>query len=230
MKSLLPLSLLSLLLAFYADLSPASGAVLDPITGVTASSPANAGADQLVGAAGGNFDLVAGASTVLGASDSLANGNSYPGNTYYAPGSTITFDLGATYSVSDLLVWNNTQNDFQDFGAQSVEILSSATGAPLSFTLVTTTTFNEVPFGSTNNTYATAPAQIISVSIPDAKYIELIPLSNYAIVERNIAYGGVIGLNVVNFVGPEVVPEPSTYAMMLVGLALLGFCVRRKLA
>jgi hypothetical protein len=95
---------------------------------------------------------------------------------------------------------------------------------------VTTTTFNEVPFGSTNNTYATAPAQIISVSIPDAKYIELIPLSNYAIVERNIAYGGVIGLNVVNFVGPEVVPEPSTYAMMLVGLALLGFCVRRKLA
>ena len=26
------------------------------------------------------------------------------------------------------------------------------------------------------------------------------------------------------------VPEPSTYAMMLGGLALLGFCVRRKLA
>jgi hypothetical protein len=24
-------------------------------------------------------------------------------------------------------------------------------------------------------------------------------------------------------------PEPSTYAMMLGGLALLGFCVRRKL-
>jgi hypothetical protein len=26
------------------------------------------------------------------------------------------------------------------------------------------------------------------------------------------------------------IPEPSTYAMMLGGLALLGFCVRRKLA
>jgi hypothetical protein len=39
---------------------------------------------------------------------------------------------------------------------------------------------------------------------------------------NNTAYIGAVSL--------ESAPEPSTYAMMLGGLALLGFCVRRKLA
>jgi hypothetical protein len=39
------------------------------------------------------------------------------------------------------------------------------------------------------------------------------------------------GFSGVNFnLDPSSIPEPSTYAMMLGGLALLGFCVRRKLA
>ena len=37
-------------------------------------------------------------------------------------------------------------------------------------------------------------------------------------------YGGIGGISF------ESAPEPSTYAMMLAGLAVLGFCVRRKLA
>jgi hypothetical protein len=38
------------------------------------------------------------------------------------------------------------------------------------------------------------------------------------------------GLLVSNLKATAATPEPSTYAMMLGGLALLGFCVRRKLA
>jgi len=38
------------------------------------------------------------------------------------------------------------------------------------------------------------------------------------------------GLLIVSAVNLQVLPEPSTYAMLLGGLALLGFCVRRKLA
>jgi hypothetical protein len=45
--------------------------------------------------------------------------------------------------------------------------------------------------------------------------------------ESIVKGGGVLQLS--GFV-IESVPEPSTYAMMLGGLALLGFCVRRKLA
>jgi hypothetical protein len=38
------------------------------------------------------------------------------------------------------------------------------------------------------------------------------------------------GYFIVSAVNLQVIPEPSTYALMLGGLALVGFCVRRKLA
>jgi len=42
--------------------------------------------------------------------------------------------------------------------------------------------------------------------------------------------GGGSGTGYVGAVSFESVPEPSTWGMMAGGVALLGFCVRRKLA
>jgi len=209
-----------LALGIFSGMNYASADVLFPIPGVTASAPDNSTADQLVGAAGGNYDLHTGGSGFNGASDSEADGNSYPGNTYYPVGETITFSLGADYSVSDLLVWNDTQNVFQNLGARDVEILYSTTGALGSYTDLGTFTFNEIPYGSTNNSYGTVLPQIVPVTIPDAQYIELTLIDNYgtSAPTNAPAYGDLtdVSLNVVNFVG-EAVPEPSTFDLRAAG-------------
>jgi hypothetical protein len=225
MKSLLPLSLV---LVFYAGMNHASAIqpVLDPITGVTATSP-----DEEIGTPTllvNNSGLQAGGSMVLGASDSLAEANADT-NFYTDAGEAITFDLQQTYHVTDLLVWNDTQNQYQNYGADSVEILSSTTGTPGSFTLDDTVTFNEVPFNTTFDGTYTVPAQDVSVSI-DAKYIQLLLVSNYSVADSETNGPSTLtGLNEVHFVGTEDLPEPSTYAMLALGLVGL-VALRRKRA
>jgi hypothetical protein len=254
MKSLLSFSLL---LAFYAGMNHASAiqpVVLDPINGVTATSVSgNAEGDPSFVIS--NNSLTAGPSGILGASDSLGDsgfnsiysnyssgtngngsdfGNWVTGNSGNA---TLVFNLGAAYSVSDLLVWNFSQGGFTDVGANSVTILASATGLPLSFTTVGMVTFDQAAAANYNSTHLvdatplnpggianlgpavpTQAAQDInlaalSLSIPNAQYIELVLNSNYG------SGTGLVGINEVNFVG-SAVPEPSTLGML--GLGLVG--------
>lgn len=267
--------LASVLLVSSVGMNPVSAQLL-PISGVTATSNA-ANEEGNPGFTVSNNSLVAGASAVLGASDSLGDAgfNSYtpPSTPNYTSGTNgngsdfgnfvtnlegtnllvsptpvITYNLGAVYNVSDLLVWNFSQSGFTNVGANSITILSSTTGLPFSFTAVGTFTLTEaapenynspraVPGGIANIGPAPAaePAQDLnfsdlSISNPDAQYIELVINSNYGFTETvGAGYGPLVGINEVNFVGTAI-PEPSTYAMMLGGLALLGFCVRRKLA
>jgi hypothetical protein len=195
MKSLLPLSLV---LVFYTGMNHASAIqpVLDPITGVSATSadtvaPADGPEDVATSAS-----LKAGGSGVLGASDSLSDSGLYDdamtrfGDWLTTPGGTITFNLGATDNVSDLLIWNYNQSGFTNAGAQSVSILTSTDGVvftpvvgpgllgPFTFDQAAAAPYGtpaeDAPTGSspqTNDGYVDA-AQILPVDITGAKYIE----------------------------------------------------------
>jgi hypothetical protein len=214
--------------------------VLLPISGVTATANNSGSAEGSPSYTVSNNTLQAGPSAVLGASDSLGDsgfqvgtaadfGNWVTGN----PGGFITYNLGATYNISDLLIWNFSQEGgdgngpFNSAGANSVTILSSTTGAPLSFTTVGTYTFNEVtqsvhyntgPGNASPGTF-NIPSQVLSVSMLNTQYVELVINSNHGWT------GGLTGLAEVNFVSA---PEPSTYAMLIAGLAVLVFALRRK--
>ena len=204
-----------------APSSRAQADVLDPITGVTVltstgtveGDPTNTVSD---------ISLTAGPSAVLGASDSLGNSGFVdgftPNGTWAAnlPGGTITYDLGASYTVSDLLIWNFSQESFNTAGANSVQILTSSTGVAGSFTSAGTYTFNEVtvdPGYGYNPSNFIVPAQVLAVSLPNTQYIELNVLSDYG-------YPGAFGINEVNFVGTAA-PEPATYVMLGLGAFLL---------
>jgi hypothetical protein len=224
-------------------LSTQASAQLIPLTGVTATSTSG-NAEGNPGFTVSNNSLVAGPSTILGASDSLGDSGFNEGDASdfgnfvtSLSGGNVTYNLGAKYNVSDLLIWNFSQEGFNDAGINSVQILSSTTGTLGSFVVVGTFTFNEVtvdpgygsprPVAGNNPPYglagtANVPGQDLSVSIPDTQYVELLIQSNYGYG------GGLVGINEINFVGTEAVPEPSTYAKMLAGLALLGFAVRRQ--
>lgn len=233
------------------EMSHASAQVLYPITGVTAPTGlASASAEGSSTYTVSNNTLTAGASTVLGASDSLGDsgfqdgtaadfGNFVTGN----PGGFITYDLGGAYNISDLLIWNFSQQGgdgngpYNSAGVQEVNILTSTTGLPGSFTPVPgpnmdgSFTFNEVtqsvgyntgPGNASPSTF-NIPAQVLAVNLPDAQYVELDFVNNWGWA------GGLIGIAEVNFVGTEV-PEPSTWAMLALGAGALAFAYRRKTA
>jgi hypothetical protein len=219
-----------LALGVFLGTNHASAAFLDPITGVTASSLDTAAGDPNFTATNASIQIGA-TSHVLGASDSLADtGIAADGSTRFGdwltsstPGQSITYNLGGTYNVSDLLIWNYNQDGFTSAGANSVTVLSSTTGLAGSFSTVGTVQFDQVTItaptgtaaqdtGDTNDGYDT-PAQTLPFDISNAHYVELVINSNWGFG------GGVTGFNEVNFVGTAV-PEPSTFAML--GLGLLG--------
>jgi hypothetical protein len=246
-----------------------ASAALDPISGVTATSNAIS-EEGNPGFTVSDNSLSAGASGVLGASDSVGDSGFNSTSSNYSSGTNadasdfgnfvtnlegtnplsptpvITYDLGNTYNVSDLLIWNFSQFDITSAGALNITVLSSLTGLPASFTTVGTYNLTAGPneaYNSPRLVDATAldtqgianlgPAtptelpQDISVGISDARYIEVQINSNQGFTgsinnsNPDLApqgYGALVGINEVNFVG--VIPEPSTFAML--GLGLLG--------
>lgn len=243
-SSLRPWLAAAALLASRPGMNQASGQVLLPIAGVSATAPSTIAGDPDWVATNGDTgsgtwsspedpSLEAGASDVLGASDSLADSGMYPGGEtrfgdWITPlGDSITFDLGGLYNVNDLLIWNYDQQGFTDLGADSVTILSSATGDEGSYSTVGDFSFTEAsdaPYDDpgTPGSYVD-PAQILSVNIPDAQYVELVLNSNWGF--DTYAW---TGLNDVNFVGASAVPEPSTDAMLALGVAGLVAWRRKR--
>jgi alpha-tubulin suppressor-like RCC1 family protein len=198
-----------------STLAGTSSLVGQLITGVNATSTSG-NAEGNPGFTASNNSVVAGPSGVLGASDSMGDSgfnqdaSDFGNFVTNLSGANITYDLGADYNVTNLLIWNFSQDGFANAGANSVTILSSTDNT--NFTTVGNYTFNEVMenpgYGSAraiagnNPPYAlgypgcdNVPAQVIPVFIPHARYIKLVINSNWGFT------GGLVGLNEVNFIG-----------------------------
>jgi len=140
-----------------------------------------------------------------------AEGETQPGVVYFslAPGSTETsFDV--------FVLVNNVTNDN---GFQTSEVtLTSDDGSNPVVTDAQTFTPADPDFGSDPN----AIPSYVEFTVTGATAGD-----KFSVTDNNDGSTGGEAIGGLTF---EAAPEPSTYAMMLGGLALLGFCVRRKLA
>lgn len=216
--------------------------VADPTTGlqlfsgVSVSAPAglSGSASQLVD----NSGLLVGASGVLGAADSTAThlvGGTEASPDFFTntnedivtPGDTLTFNLGSLKLLDQVVFWNFTQsdyngNDYQDVGANSITILAGPTLATLinlgNFTLTQATGF---PTSATSPGDAANPvsSQAILVVPTAAQYVEVVLNTSHLTPTRQSQLGNLVGLEEVHFEGLSTAPEPSTYALLGLGVA-----------
>jgi hypothetical protein len=138
-----------------------------------------------------------------------AEGESQPGVVYFSlnPGSTETsFDL--------FVLVNNVTND-NGFQTNEVTLtVNDSTGL----------------LGTDAQTFTPADPDYGANSIPS--YVEFVitgatSADQFAVTNNNDGSTGGEAVGALTFAA---VPEPSTYAMMVGGLVVIGFCVRRKLA
>jgi hypothetical protein len=81
--------------------------------------------------------------------------------------------------------------------------------------------------------YYTQSTDTTDTNLPTADYVEFTGISGAALSSEALTVTGAgTGLGGFQLIdnGAAVVPEPSTWAMMLGGLGMLAFCVRRKAA
>ena len=125
-------------------------------------------------------------------------------------GCNLTFDLGGTYSLSDIAIWQYDYDDVQNRGVKDFTLESSSDG--ISFTsLLGTTTLSIAQVLPIIN----EPAQIFSLGNTTASHVRLNYLNNYGAPDLT-------GLSEVQFVGETAIPEPSTIAMFGIGLGVMA--------
>ena len=129
----------------------------------------------------------------------------------------LTFDLGGTYSLSGISIWNYDYDDSQDRGVKDFTLESSSDG--ISFTsLLGTTTLSIAQYLPITN----EPAQIFALGNTTASHVRLNYLNNYG-------DPALTGLSEVQFVGATAIPEPSTIAMFGIGAGVMGLVsIRRR--
>jgi len=131
-------------------------------------------------------------------------------------------------SINSIYGWQ----DWQSLSDQDYTI-SYTTVTDSTFTVLDTVAYN--PFdpaldNSQNGTHANATdvtlTQLGTITGVNAIRFSFTPYFGPSSVEQ----GGQMIREIDVFGTPSEVPEPSTYAMVLAGLAFVGFCVRRKAA
>jgi hypothetical protein len=142
----------------------------------------------------------------------------------------IIFDLGATYLLTDLHVWNQAEYAYvccnlSSRGANEVDVYVGADSNPTTFaqkfnfaqamqTAPSTTFAGAAQFGNDFN----IPGATYTLTTPvTARYVKFDILSGHGVSQ--------IGLSEVRFSG-RLIPEPSTFA--LIGIALIGCGLRRR--
>jgi hypothetical protein len=156
--------------------------------------------------------------TPLTANDTLLSGSSG----VYNATATYTFSNVST-GTYDLIVYTEANANF----LAEVNLSTGTTSSPSTYWVTEQDGYNFT--GSFIQ--GTATTSTAAASATPSNYVEFL---NVAPVSGNIVvtvpfrgtgdYAGINGFQL------DEVPEPSSYAMMLAGVALLGFCVRRQLA
>jgi len=193
--------------------APAAAAVITPV-GVTATSTLNTGfysPDNLINSSGLSGRLHDNFFGAMWASELGVNQ------------AQLTFDLGGIFSLSGASIWNYNFGNPAEFqstilrGVQDFRILTSLDG--LTFSEVFTGTLalgTGQPLGAQNFAFT-----------DDARFVQIDILSNYGrgtYAERDWNSG----LSEVRFLSTSAVPEPGTWAMMLIGFGAIGFSMRRR--
>jgi hypothetical protein len=130
----------------------------------------------------------------------------------------IEIDLGAVYSLASIQLFNTHNWTYNDRGTGNFTILGSNSAVLSSFTtVVLADQLNPVSSGSSGNDPILGQSFNVSGSF---QYLEFLPTS----VAATAPYSGTAyGLNELRI---SAVPEPTTWAMLLVGFGLIGFGVR----
>jgi hypothetical protein len=177
----------------------ANAGSIQPVTGSTSAPLAYPGAWNSV-------------SNVI---DGFANYNSelvlgYEGMAGFTGPYSVEFDLGRNFDLTGMTLWNNAGyigNDGEGINGFQLRFLDLSKSVLGSFS------------GNANDSLN---PQAFAFSADGVRFVDLVITSNH-----NPARG-YVALYEVNFSGVPSVPEPETYALMLAGLGLVGFAVRRR--
>jgi len=208
----------------FAGAASANQIILSPSDVIGSSGSYDGGPTSNMFAPGSIFDQQTGpVSDVFDANTYWLNPDNGPTNAF------ITIDLGATYSLTSADLFNTHNTIYGDRGTGDFTIIAgnSVTGSPGSEVLSGPTT---VLF---SGTLTAAPvsdpiaAQSFSaLSGAGFRYLEFLPTS-VATANGPCCGANVYGLNELR-VFDAAVPEPATWALMLVGFGGLGAALRRR--
>ena len=138
------------------------------------------------------------------------------------PGSTLTFNLGAIYNLSDMTVWNYNENEGTNEMLRGVKTMTIETSSDgVSFTALSSpTTLNVAPGNSTTDF-----SQLVQLPVT-AQFIEFTNLASFN------GPGTLTGLSQVEFDGTAAsivaqVPEPISLSLLSAGL-VSTLLIRRR--
>jgi hypothetical protein len=125
---------------------------------------------------------------------------------------TVTFDLGSTFSLSDVQIWNYNSTISLNRSTQDLTVLISNDG-------VNYTTFNS--FTLPEGTGSPISATDLNLTGAAGEFVELDLTSNYGT--------SLIGLSAVQFDGTAVsaTPEPTSAILLCSGIGVLAWTRRR---
>ena len=148
--------------------------------------------------------FVNGTTASFGSIASALGDTSAPLDNYY-------FDLGALYTIDALAIWNQ-------WGSASLKTFDILSSSDASFTTTSLLGSYSIADGS-----SVTPGYMFNFSDTSAQYFMIDVTSNYGFPDAT-------RINEVAFSGVSAVPEPSSLALMALGLAGVGFVARRRKA
>lgn len=147
------------------------------------------------------------------------NPDNGPANAY------ITVDLGSTYSISSLELFQTHNGNYGDRGTGAFTIIggNSISGGQL---IGTTVLLASGTLTATSTSLTVIPGTTFaSLSGAGVRYLEFLPTSE-ATYNTPCCGANVYGLDELKVFGD--VPEPAAWALMTVGVGMLGFALRRR--